>query len=108
MSIKPIDMQTLFAKMDEVSKAQSHIKDQATLQQSQVGRAIVQQEIEDEHRVTQAQEGKDAAHVDEDESGNTGSESSGEEGEPQQEARPKHPRAVVTDPDVGQLIDIQG
>ncbi len=55
MGIKPIDLQTLFVKMDEVSKEQSHIKEHSSLQQAQAARAQVVQELKDDHRVTHTQ-----------------------------------------------------
>ncbi|PIE04685.1 MAG: hypothetical protein CSA76_03085 [Spirochaetales bacterium] len=108
MSIKPIDLQTLFVKMDEVSKEQSLIKEHSALQQSQAARAQVIQELEDDHRVTQTPEDSEDQAVQEDTSGNDTESGRENEEHSHHEKMNKQNRTVVTDPDVGQHIDIKG
>jgi len=70
MSIKPIDLQTLFAKMDEVSKEQALMKEQSALQQSQVARSQVLRELKEDHMVTQTPAEDEAQAIKDNDSNN--------------------------------------
>lgn len=108
MSIKPIDLQTLFVKMNEVSKEQSQVKEQAALQQSQAARSQVTQELEDDHRVTGAPETDEVTSVKDDDSEGTSERQREEEDNKEAEAADKPDKEVVTDPDIGRHIDVSG
>jgi hypothetical protein len=109
MGIKPIDLQTLFVKMDEVSKEQALAKEHSALQQSQAARSQVVRELENDRRVSGAPEGKEVTPVDDEEY---------DESEKRKRQRSKNrktasetktdTREIVTDPEVGRHVDLSG
>lgn len=107
MPIKPIDLQTLFLQMNQVSKEQSAAKDGAVLQQSIQG-AVLAKKREDEVRsVQKPQADEGTGKIGDRESGaETGEESEGRKRgrNPEETDEPE----VVKDPDLGRRIDIQG
>ena len=108
MRIKPLDLQTLFVKMGEVSEEQSQVKEQSALQQAQAARAQVTREIEDDHRVTGTPEDHENVAVKDDESESSAGEQNENEERKESDTGDKRPREVVTDPDIGQHIDLKG
>ena len=105
MSIKPIDLQTLFVKMDEVSKQQSQIKGQSSLQQSNAARAQIAKELEQDHKVTEVPEENELSNV-KDREERRGNENKKQK-KPENKEEPEEPE-VLRDPDIGQHIDISG
>jgi hypothetical protein len=109
MSIQPIDLQTLFVRLSQVGREQSAMK-QAILQNQEVtGREIAE-------RSRQAGES-----VQESEEVSEGPETVDEEGNPSQQNATSHhePPAgedesnessedVFRDPDLGQIVDLEG
>ena len=63
MSIKPIDLQTLFVKMDDVSKQQALAQDKSAAQQAQAAKEQVAKELEQDNRVTEAGEDRETEAV---------------------------------------------
>ena len=108
MALKPIDLQTLFVKMAEVSKEQNQVKEQAALQQAQAARAQVTRELEDDHRVTQTPENTEAVEVKDDESEHAPEQPGEREEKKESDAADKPKKEVVTDPDIGRHIDLTG
>ncbi|MCG8453756.1 MAG: hypothetical protein MI717_11295 [Spirochaetales bacterium] len=108
MSIKPIDLQTLFVKLDEVGKEQSIAKDQAALQQSQAARAQVAKELEEDRRVGESTEESEAQAVKDEDEGQSGSQRRGRKSQDDEQAENAPQKEVVTDPQVGKHIDISG
>lgn len=108
MSLKPIDLQTLFMKMAEVSKEQSFVKEQAALQQSLAARSQVANELEADHRVTETPEESEAQAVKEDESESGGEQQGRQEAKSEGQSDNTGGKEVVTDPDVGQHVDLTG
>jgi len=101
MSIKPIDLQTLFAKMDEVSKEQALIKEQSALQQSQAARTQVLRELENDHMVTQTPVEEEAQAVRNNDSNNKKKYKKNKG-----RARKDSKKEVLTDPEVGKHINL--
>jgi hypothetical protein len=109
MGIKPIDLQTLFVKMDEVSKEQALAKDHSALQQSQAARSQVVRELENDRRVSGVPEGNEVLPVNDEEY---------DESEKRRRRRTKNrtaalepktdKREIVTDPEVGRHVDLSG
>lgn len=108
MAIKPIDLQTLFARLGEVSKEQNQVKEQAALQQAQAARAQVTRELEDDHRVTQTPEDNEALAVKDDESEGASEKRREKEEKKESDAAEQQKKEVVTDPDIGRHIDLTG
>jgi len=109
MSIRPIDLQTLFVKMDELSKEQAHVKEQAALQQAQAAKEQVARELVEDRQVTETPEGNEVDPLKDDESGETEDQRRRErkksKGQNETEAEE---RMVVIDPDVGRHVDLSG
>ena len=108
MSIKPIDLQTLFVKMGEVSKEQSLAKEQSALQQSLAARSQVTKELAEDRRVTETPADNETQAVKDDDS-----EEAKEGGKRKKDENESPPGdssdlEVVTDPDVGRHIDLSG
>lgn len=108
MSIKPIDLQTLFVKMDEVSKDQSVAKGQSALQQSNAARAQVAKELEEDRQVTQTPENNEDQAVKDDESENASEKGRRKKGDGENDSDESAGLEVVTDPDVGRHVDLTG
>ena len=108
MSIKPIDLQTLFVKMDEVSKDQSIAKGQSALQQSNAAKAQVAKELEEDRRVTETPEDDETQAVKDDDSENAKDSEKRKKNDSDDSAGDSDGREVVTDPDVGRHIDLTG
>ena len=108
MAIKPIDMQTLFVKLDDVSKQQSITKEQAALQQSQAARAQVAKELEEDRRVTETPEDREAEAVKDDEGSETGGTRHGSGSGEEHTEGDEEGREIITDPDIGRHVDLSG
>jgi hypothetical protein len=107
MSIKPLDLQTMFVRMNEVSKTQSQTQQAAALQQSDEARKLAQQELMQDSSVPATKEGKEAQKVDEKEHGSGNKEESRPNtSSPKDEEKKK--KTIVQDPEMGTHIDISG
>lgn len=104
MSLKPLDLQTLFGHMNEVGKHQSHIKDSLAAQQSFEAKKQVDQELQKDHSVNKATEDQETGKVD-DQGQQPQEESSNEKDKEEQETEHKE---EIRDPDLGQNIDLMG
>lgn len=108
MSIKPIDLQTLFVKMDEVSKDQSVAKGQSALQQANAAKAQVAKELEEDRRVTETPENEETQAVKDDESDAANEKGKHRKTDGEDGSDEGNGLEVVTDPDVGRHIDLTG
>jgi hypothetical protein len=108
MSIKPIDLQTLFAKLDDVSKEQSLLKEQAAAQQAQEARSQVARGIQQDHSVTETPEDAEIGGVNDEEENREGRRRRRSEKKESAETENESGREVVQDPEVGKHIDISG
>ena len=107
--IKPIDIQTIFLKMNEVGKDQNLQKELAALQQSQEAKKQVQKELLDDHSVNKTDEDRDSEKIKEKESGGSSAEQGGERKDRKDRKEEKEEELVkAEDPDLGQHIDITG
>ena len=105
MSIKPLDLQTMFVRLNEVSKEQSHTQQAAALQQNLEARKLVEKELQQNSSVNQLQEDKEAAKVDEQEE-KKHKEEKRQAGSKENKEEPR--KEVVKDPEMGNHIDISG
>jgi len=103
MSIKPIDLQTLFAKLDEVSREQALMKEQSALQQSQAARSQILRKMEEDRMVTQLPP-EDEAQVIKNNVPNR--KQRYKKNRSRQNKKPKNGRKVVTDPEIGRHINL--
>lgn len=112
MGIQPIDLQTLYAQMEKVGKAQVH--QQAAAQNAREAELAKNRE-DAEKKVTTVQEteaGEETGIVKErkESSGNSAPESQARQDEPSNDEESTEPddREVIRDPDLGSHIDISG
>jgi hypothetical protein len=109
MSIKPIDLQTLFMKLNEVGKEQNLQKEAAALQQDQAAREQVQKELHRDHSVNEAPEQGESEKIrDREGSGENTGGGSGQKRKKDRDEKPEGRDRPVdpVDPDLGQHIDI--
>ena len=108
MGIKPIDLQTLFVKMGEVGKEQSHIKEQAALQQAQAARSQVTREMADDRKVTAAPEDSEIEKIKDNESEETSEDEKRKRNDKEKDEDDDSKVEIVTDPEVGRHVDLSG
>jgi len=100
MSIKPIDLQTLFAKMDEVSKEQVLMKEQSALQQSQAARSQITRKLKEDRMVTQTAPKDDTQVI-------KNNDSKGKQKYKKHRSKQsKKLKNVITDPEIGRHINL--
>lgn len=107
MSIKPLDLQTLFLKMANVGKEQATIQKSVENQQRREANALIKEENNRDHSVNKTEEDKDVEKVNDKESGSgnpggTGGKADDEESTQEEKAK------YFTDPERGHNIDISG
>lgn len=110
MPIQPIDLQTLFAHINQVGKEQAVLKEgQATQQAAHANELIKEMKHQDESVNKSAKTDEDNQKIqDEQENSNSGA-STGESGkENDRTDGEKKKISVFTDPDLGKNIDISG
>jgi len=107
MSIKPIDLQTLFIKMANVGKEQASLQKSVENQQSREANQLIREENNRDHSVNKAEEDKDAEHIKDKESSSSDNSFSGEH-KNEQDEQDKEKNNYFTDPERGHNIDISG
>ncbi len=111
MPVQPIDLQTLFAHLNQVGKQQSALKEGAVLQQSVKGNEMVK---ETQHKDKSVNTTKNAdsenEKIKDSESGGGGAGMKGEEEEEKGKEEPaqKKKKQYFSDPALGKNIDISG
>lgn len=108
MPIKPLDLQTLFVKMSQVGKEQSHIKNAAAVQQSLRGQEISREELKKDHQVNESSEDTESGKVKDDQKNASQGEGKDESGGLELSDEMKRKKEVFSDPDMGQHVDISG
>ena len=77
MSIKPLDLQTLFLKMAHVGKEQATLQKSVENQQSREASHLIKEENDRDRSVNKAQEDKDADKIKDEEGNSSGRSCSG-------------------------------
>jgi len=108
MSIKPLDLQTMFVRLNEVSKEQSQNQQAAALQQNQEARKLVERELMQNSSVNPTKEDREVVKVEEREPESGRKEEGENPPAPGEKEEEKKKQKVVQDPDMGQHIDISG
>lgn len=107
MSIKPLDLQTLFVKMANVGKEQATIQKSVENQQRREANTLIKEENNRDHSVNKTEEDKALEKVQDKEGSNShpeDSEGKSEDDESNTEEKVKY----FTDPKRGHNIDISG
>lgn len=114
MPIQPIDMQTLFAKINQVGKEQAALKSISAQHQSLQNSEIIKQADQKMHTVTETEDLEDGAAKTDEDGHNTREKEQVEEQEKEEEKLKDSREAetkkkeVVKDPDLGHHIDLSG
>ena len=104
MSLQPIDLQTLFSQLSNVSREQAALRDGLVQQQALVGNEILRKSEQEQHTVTESDEvadGPENVH-DDDES------QSKEEERKRKRRREQEKREVFREPYLGKNVDLSG
>ena len=105
MAVQPIDLQVLFARLNQVGREQAILRDAQVQAQAVAGSEIAEQSEEQDHRVSQLAEAEEGPQI-------VDAESQGGQRENQQEhsrdGEEKRANDVFRDPDLGQHVDLSG
>ena len=107
MSLQPIDLQTLFAQLSQVSSKQAALRDGLIQNQTVVGNEIIRRSVQEQHSVTQSDEvadGPENVH-DDDESQKKGE---GRKEKRRKESGEERKQEVFREPYLGKNVDLSG
>ncbi len=107
MSITPLDLQTMFVRLNDMSKEQSHSQHAASLQQEQEARKLAEQELRMDYSVNSSKEEQESGKVDEHGEGQSGGKHHHLR-KGHGEAKEHADKEIVKDPAMGTHIDISG
>jgi len=108
MPIQPIDLQTLFAHINQVGKEQAVLKEGQALQQAAHGNELIKEmKHQDESVNKSSKTDEDNQKIEDDQNQNNSGESFSDTEKEKQEEEKKRV-SVFTDPDLGKNIDISG
>ena len=106
MSITPLDLQTLFVRLNEVGKEQNHLKEAVASQQAAGAKQIKENELRQDRSVNKTEEDKETQKVkDEEKKEQQGRNESDKDKEDDSAPMGKK---VFKDPEIGSHIDISG
>ena len=110
MPIQPLDLQTLFAHINQVGKEQAALKEGQTAQQAAHANELIKEmKHQDESVNKTAKTDEENQKIQDDHGNNSQGEFSGEPGnEKENTEEEKKKISVFTDPDLGKNIDISG
>ena len=108
MSIKPLDLQTMFVRQIEVSKEQSHNQQATALQQNQEARKLVEQELQQDSSVNATKEDRESQKVGDKEAGSEKQEEKRKMAGTEKKEEEKKKQQVYQDSEMGKHIDISG
>jgi hypothetical protein len=109
MPMLPIDLQTLFSNLNQVSKDQSVQKDEAVLQQSIAGTQIVKKSEENDNSVNETHEVKDGVeNIKNEEKKGKAHTRHGKKSKEKKSIDRENSKEIVTDPLLGHHVDITG
>ena len=104
MSITPMDLQTMFVRLNDVGKEQNNLKEAVASQQAAGAKLILENEIRQDHSVNKAEEESEAQKLKDEENG----ESQRENNPDDEKENPQKEKVVFRDPEIGSHIDISG
>ena len=109
MPIQPIDLQTLFVKMNQVGREQAAIKNSAVVQQEIQGSEIVKKNQHDDKSVHQAETPESGSEkVKEDGKQGHGRQQKKKMNEQEEQKTVYAEKEILSDPDLGNKIDFSG
>lgn len=108
MSLKPIDLQSLFAKLSEVGKEQSLLKEHTAAQQAHVAQTQIRKELEEDRRVLETAQDSETETIRDDKEQQEGRGWKQSGNDARHEDGGEVSTVIVTDPEVGRHIDLIG
>lgn len=110
MPIQPIDLQTLFAHINQVGKEQAALKEGQTTQQAAHANELIKEMKHQDESVNKSTKTDEDNQKIQDDHGNNnpGTSSGNSENENENTNNEKKNISVFTDPDLGKNIDISG
>jgi hypothetical protein len=106
VSITPMDLQTLFLRLNQVGKEQNHLKEAVASQQAADAKQIKENELRQDHSVNKVEEDREIEKLKDDEKNNQQSQNESEN--EHDEAQDSVTKKVFKDPEIGSHIDITG
>jgi hypothetical protein len=106
MAIQPIDLQVLFARLNQIGREQSAHREMVSQTQAVAANEIAERSEEQDRKVGQLrtdEEGPEKTNED-----GEGSAQSSEQGTRREDHEAADGQEVISDPDLGQNIDISG
>ena len=108
MPIQPIDLQTLFAHINQVGKEQAALKEGLTTQQAAQASELIKEKKHQDESVNKTTGTDEDNQKIRDDHKNAGSGESGSDHENEKPDTEKDKMSFFTDPDLGKNIDISG
>ena len=110
MALTPLDLQTLFIKMNDVNREQAHIKGAEAQEQALEAKRLVDQEIQKDSSVNPGarQEEMDNRIKEKEEQGGGEEQEARDRKKKDEETEDKDNREFIKDPNLGQHIDLIG
>jgi hypothetical protein len=106
--IQPIDLQTLFMRLNQVGKEQAAQKEAAHVAQETKGSEIAKRSQDQTHSVNQTKDLEEGPNAVKDEEQKKEEPESGTEDQPDQDDKKTAKKRVYQDPALGTKIDISG
>lgn len=108
MAIQPIDLQTLFLRMNQIAKDQAAQRDIPAHNQALQGSEIAERTKQTDNAVTQTDETSEGPDKTDEDGSGKGAGQQQEQEEQRKRDREKKKRQFLEDPDLGHNIDITG
>ncbi len=108
MPIQPIDLQTLFVKMNQVGREQAAIKNSAVVQQEIQGSEIVKKHQHDDKSVHRAETPESGAEKVREDGKHGTMQQRKKRNEREEEKNIQEEKEILSDPDLGTKIDFSG
>ena len=106
MSIQPIDLQVLFARLNQIGREQAANRDMLIQAQAVAANEIAERSEEEDRRVSHVQVQDEGLEKASNDGENTGT--AGEQEREEESGSSETDKEVLQDPDLGQNIDISG
>jgi len=108
MALLPIDLQAVFAQLNQVGAEQGNLREAATLHQSLQGADLASRTQHQDHAVNESRGVGDDGVEGVNEEAQGQDRQSGQPRQRQKKEDPPAPRGTFQDPDLGRHIDIKG
>ena len=108
MPIQPIDLQTLFVKMNQVGREQAALKNSAVVQQEIQGSEIVKKNQHDDKSVHRAETPESGSEKIKEEGHQGSSQQKNMKKDKEDEKNIPVEKEILSDPDLGNKIDFSG